>query len=151
MLQDLGKLSVQYCVTTIVELQQQQRLLISGGWLEIQLSLLNILLVHIKEETLYVKMTLWTMNLLKVPMDCSQSLSTWHGKLLLLKAVLEVTGIDSVLCYSSCGLNCLQSADGRGYMLPWIDLLSTRNHEIQMVCFTSTGPAGTGKFASCNL
>lgn len=95
LLQDLGKLSVQYCAITIVELQWQQRLLISGGWWKIQQSLLNILLVHINEETLSVKMTLQMMHPLKVPMDCSQNLSTWHGKLLLLKAVVEATGIDT--------------------------------------------------------
>jgi hypothetical protein len=94
LLQGLGKSLVQCCVTTIVGLQQQQRLLNSGGWLEIQL---------VQEETQTVRMIGVKMIWLKVLTGCSQSLNTWQGKLLLLKVDLEVTGNDSmvfILCRS---------------------------------------------------
>jgi hypothetical protein len=105
LLQGLGKSLVQCCVTTIVGRQQQQRFLNSGGWLEIQLVQLNILLqtAHIQEETRTVRMREVKMIWLKVLTGCSQSLNTWQGKLLLLKVDLEVTGNDSmmlILCAS---------------------------------------------------
>lgn len=105
LLQGLGKSLVQCCVTTIVGWQQQQRFLNSGGWLEIQLVQLNILLqtAHIQEETRTVRMREVKMIWLKVLTGCSQSLNTWQGKLLLLKVDLEVTGNDFmvlILCAS---------------------------------------------------
>lgn len=93
LLQGLVKLLAQCCSTTIVGQQQQLKLLNNGGWLEIQLVQLNIQLqtAHIQEETRAVRMRGVKMMGLKV-------LSTWQGKLPLLKVDLDVTGIDIGRC-----------------------------------------------------